>query len=128
MASRSPRRGSFVRCLLATVLLFAVGVGLGCSAWRGARLYQSGTNALRQGDVDASVSDLERAAELVPHASEVQNHLGLAYEADGRETDALAAFERAVDLDCDNVAAQTNLSRLRGELPSPLDVEPGGLP
>jgi Flp pilus assembly protein TadD len=81
----------------------------GCASFQGARLYRSGTLALDRGDVELAVADLERAAALVPTASEVQNHLGLAYAAAGREADARAAFQRAVDLDCDNSAASHNL-------------------
>ena len=44
-----------------------------------------------------------------PDASEIQNHLGLAYVEAGREADALRAFQRAVALDCDNQAARQNL-------------------
>ena len=44
-----------------------------------------------------------------PRASEVQNHLGLAYAEQGRHADALAAFRRAVEIDCGNEAAQRNL-------------------
>ena len=39
----------------------------------------------------------------------MQNHLGLAYAAAGRDDDARYAFRRAVDLDCDNAAAAGNL-------------------
>ncbi len=39
----------------------------------------------------------------------MQNHLGLAYDAAGRPEAAQQAFERAVELDCDNEAAQQNL-------------------
>ena len=53
---------------------------------------------------------------MVPEASEVQNHLGIAYQAAGRKNDALAAYERAVALDCDNAAAQHNLEALRARL------------
>ena len=67
------------------------------------------TEALDRGDTASAISDLERAAELMPHASEIQNHLGLAYAADGREDAALLAFRRAVALDCRNRAAQRNL-------------------
>ena len=81
----------------------------GCSSYQGARLYQSGTLALDRGDSARAVEDLARAAELVPEASEVQNHLGLAYAAAGRGEDALLAFRQAVDLDCDNRAAAQNL-------------------
>ena len=53
----------------------------GCASFAGARLYRSGSQALERGDAEQAIADLERAAELVPHASEVQNHLGLAYAA-----------------------------------------------
>ena len=82
----------------------------GCATWRGARLYQSGTAALDRGEIAVAVAELEAAARLVPEASEIQNHLGLAYGAAGRDADALAAFRRAVALDCDNAAAVANLA------------------
>jgi cytochrome c-type biogenesis protein CcmH/NrfG len=47
----------------------------------------------------------------VPERSEVFNHLGLAYAAAGRRDDALLAFERAVELDCDNPAAARTARR-----------------
>jgi len=81
----------------------------GCAQWEGARLYESGTAALDRGEPDRAIADLELAAARVPEASEVQNHLGLAYAAAGRDEDALNAFHRAVDLDCENTAAQKNL-------------------
>lgn len=94
--------------VLATALLVPA---LGCASYRGARLYQQGSAALERGEVDRAVVDLERAATLVPHASEIQNHLGLAYYAAGRDDDALRAFRRAVELDCDNEQAAHNLAR-----------------
>ncbi len=94
---------------------------LGCSGFRAARLYQSGTSALDRGDSAQAIAELERAAELLPEASEVQNHLGLAYQAAGRERDAEFAFRRAVALDCGNAAAVENLrvaeARARKERP-----------
>jgi Flp pilus assembly protein TadD len=91
----------------------------GCASWEGAHLYRSGTAALDRGEPDLAIFDLERAAELVPTASEIQNHLGLAYTAAGRDADARLAFRRAVDLDCTNRAAADNLrvaeQRFRGE-------------
>jgi Flp pilus assembly protein TadD len=98
-----------VRRPLFLLLAAALLAGSGCATYQGARLYDRGTLALERGDAAAAVTDLERAAVLVPHASEVQNHLGLAYDAQGRPGDALAAFQRAVALDCDNAAAQRNL-------------------
>ncbi len=91
-------------------VLLAVFVVTGCTVYRGARLYRSGTIALDQGEPARAIAELERAAQLVPAGSEIQNHLGLAYVAAGREDDAVVAFQRAIDLDCDNLAARENLS------------------
>ncbi len=111
MATVSTRR---VGRGLAGALVFAL-ISAGCNAVQGARLYREGTLALDRGDAAGAVLALESAAERVPRASEVQNHLGLAYLAAGRQGDALQAFERAVALDCDNAAAAHNLRRARAE-------------
>jgi Flp pilus assembly protein TadD len=94
--------------VLALVLVLAPGLG-GCASIEAARLYRSGTAALDAGAPEHAVADLERAASLAPEASDVQNHLGLAYAASGRPGDAEHAFRRAVQLDCDNAAARENL-------------------
>lgn len=103
--------------LLPLALIAPAAAGLGCEsspgrAIRGARHYAAGTDALAEGEQERAVAELERAAEFVPAASEIRNHLGLAYWASGRETDARQAFEAAIDLDCDNVAARQNLESL----------------
>jgi Flp pilus assembly protein TadD len=94
----------------------------GCASYEGARLYQSGTAALDRGESEHAIADLERAAGLVPTASEVQNHLGLAYASAGRYDDALLAYRRAVELDCDNLAAVENLRV--AERRSAVEVQP----
>lgn len=81
-------------------------------AFQGARHYAAGSEALEQGDDERAVLELRRAADLVPHASEIQNHLGLAYLANGQIDRAREAFEIALELDCDNEAAKMNLARL----------------
>ena len=91
------------------LLLLALLPLLACSSLQGARLYASGTQALDAGQPERAVADLEAAAVLLPEASEVQNHLGLAYARTGRAEDATAAFQRAVEIDCDNDAAKHNL-------------------
>jgi Flp pilus assembly protein TadD len=95
------------------VLALALSLALGCAAAEGLRRFEAGNAALDRGEAALAVSELERAAALVPEASEVQNHLGIAYAAAGRHADALAAFERAVALDCDNRAAAENLAAAR---------------
>jgi Flp pilus assembly protein TadD len=87
----------------------ALALALGCATVEGHRHFEAGNAALDRGDAALAVAELERAAALVPEASEVRNHLGIAYAAAGRHEDALAAFERAVALDCDNRAAAENL-------------------
>ena len=107
-----------MRRILATLLLVGL-ASLGCATYQGGRLYTSGTEALDRGDNARAIADLERAAELVPDRSEVQNHLGLAYAADGRHQEALLAFRRAVALDCGNVAARRNLNAAEARASDP---------
>jgi Flp pilus assembly protein TadD len=99
---------SLVAAALALVLVLVSAPG--CASLAGARLYRSGSQALERGDAEQAIADLERAAELVPQASEVRNHLGLAYASAGRQREAAAAFRRAVEFDCDNAAARRNLA------------------
>jgi Flp pilus assembly protein TadD len=102
------RMSASLRVVAVPALVLWLGVA-GCASFEGARLYRSGTSALDRGEPERAVADLERAAALVPQASEVQNHLGLAYAAVGRPQDAERAFRRAVELDCRNAAARENL-------------------
>jgi len=81
-------------------------------AIRGARYYASGSESLERGDSARALEDLSRAAELVPQASEIQNHLGLAYWAEGQPEQARIAFDQAIALDCDNIAARQNRKAL----------------
>lgn len=115
------RRRNFVKAAVRAILVVAAlslpVLETGCEstpirAIRGARHYAAGTEALNRSDDDLAIEELEQAAELVPQASEVQNHLGLAYWSDGRPQDARIAFEKAVELDCDNDVARANLERL----------------
>jgi Flp pilus assembly protein TadD len=117
------------RTLGLVVLLASSVASAGCSAWSGARLYASGSRAIDEGDPARAISDLEQAARLLPDSSEVQNHLGIAYEAAGRRDAALRAYERAVALDCGNDAAVSNLraaEALQGAAAGP--SSPGAAP
>lgn len=88
-------------------------------AIRAARYYAAGTEALERGESRQAIEALEQAARLMPNASEIQNHLGLAYWADARPDDAQRALARAVELDCDNEAARINLERLQAARSEP---------
>jgi Flp pilus assembly protein TadD len=111
-AAERPRvlAGLALLAALAGVLALA-----GCASVEAMRAFQRGTAALDRGDARAAVDELERAAVLAPEASAVQNHLGIAYEAAGRPDAALRAYERAVELDCENEAASRNLGALRAQ-------------
>jgi Flp pilus assembly protein TadD len=93
------------------VLLLAL--PLACAHVESSRLFESGTAALDRGDAAVAIGDLERASALTPDVSAIQNHLGIAYERSGRDADARRAYEKALELDCDNAAAQENLEALR---------------
>jgi Tfp pilus assembly protein PilF len=108
---------SSVRAAMAVAAISLTVVETGCEstpirAFQGARHYAAGTEALEQDNDSLAIAELEQAAVLVPQASEIQNHLGLAYWSDGRPQSAQVAFEKAIELDCDNVAARVNLERL----------------
>lgn len=122
---------SFARvAVVAGVGVFAV-VAAGCGstpvrAYRGAQHYAAGTDALARSDGALAIALLERAAALVPQASEIQNHLGLAYWSDGRTQAAKAAFAKAIELDCDNFVAQANFARLVHAKDFDVDVDERG--
>jgi len=105
-ATRATHRTWILRIALAAAL---GAVALGCASLEASRRFASGTEALDRGDTARAVADLEQAAALLPEASPVHNHLGLAYAQAGRDSEAEAAFRRAVELDCSNDAALHNL-------------------
>jgi Tfp pilus assembly protein PilF len=101
----------------------------GCSALEGPRLHVQGTEALERGDYAQAREKLSQAAELVEHpraASQVQNHLGLAYLGEGNPELASAAFQQAVELDCRNEEAQHNLDVVAQSLSSGTQGEKAG--
>ncbi len=86
---------------------------LGCASLQAAQAYRMGPAALERGDTARAVEELERAARLMPETSEVHNQLGVAHVNAGELELALADFQRATALDCDNVEAAANLARAR---------------
>ena len=111
--------GRFARVACIVLGLAGLLTMIGCQsapvlAWQGARHYASGNAALDRGEAQTAIGEFERAAELVPHASEIRNHLGLAYWAAGQPDRARQAFEIALELDCENEASKLNLARLAG--------------
>lgn len=108
-------RRSFLSFLIAMILLS----GVGCASYTAARLYLRGTQELDRGEIAQAITTLEAAAVQAPQASEIQNHLGIAYREAGENEKALQAFRRAVELDCRNEAAQHNLKLAEQNEPNP---------
>ena len=105
------------RQIIGIVGPFLILILVGCESTpmrtlRGARYYSAGSEALERGDSSAAIRALTQAADLVPRASEIQNHLGLAYWASGDAERADLAFGRALELDCDNAEARRNRQSL----------------
>ena len=94
---------------LATSLILLAVLSLGCSTYRAAKLYQTGSASIGSPEPQNAISDLERAVLLAPEVSQIRNHLGIAYAEAGRFQEAIQAFESAIRLDCDNSAAFQNL-------------------
>lgn len=92
-----------------TLVATTVSSHAACSFSHGPRLYVSGSKALDRGEIGRAIADLEEASRFMPESSEVQNHLGIAYEQAGRSEDAHRAWKRAVALDCSNQEAAKNL-------------------
>ena len=71
-----------------------------------------GSALLRSRDIGAALPALERAARVRPASAPCQLWLGKAYEACGRQHQAIDAFARAVWLAPDDVQAHINYGRL----------------
>lgn len=70
------------------------------------------------GDLDGAISELEKAAELIPDDSEVRIHLGEAYRKKGGESTvkAVEQWEKALEIKPKNAALQQRLEELSKSL------------
>lgn len=114
------RHGKVTWAICVGLLGFSLLLWSGCAegprrALEGARLYSAGTRSLETGDAAKAIIELSRAAELVPYASEIQNHLGMAHWTLGEFEKAESAFDQALVLDCENEAARLNRENLMAE-------------
>jgi len=71
-----------------------------------------GTCYLELLDYPKALECFLQTAALLPTNADVQNNLGLVYQLNGRDQDALAAHQKAVQLDSSNWAAWKNLAAL----------------
>ncbi|MFC7334595.1 tetratricopeptide repeat protein [Rhodocista pekingensis] len=73
----------------------------------------------RQGEIPAAVEKLERAAELEPFEPTINDHLGDAYWAAGRRTEARFQWRRAAQQAEDDTLRRTAEAKLKDGLPLP---------
>ena len=71
----------------------------------------------RAGNADQMLAVMEKAAEALPDAADLQYRLGLAYEQQGDRTKAMAAYERAIALNGNLGPAKNNLAYLLADTP-----------
>ncbi len=83
----------------------------GCSE-TGPRALEKGIRLLDEGNLDAAVSKLNKAVELLPKDGQAWNQLGLAYHYKGDAAKARQAYTCALTLDRNLLASRFNLGFL----------------
>ena len=71
-----------------------------------------GYTLLRQGRVDAAITNFERILRQNPNNLEALQGLGIAYRRAGRDADALAIYQQILGIDADNQLALSTLGYL----------------
>jgi len=66
---------------------------------------------LQQGRLDEAIADYQKAAQIEPASSQIQNNLGAALLQSGAITDAVSRFEAALKDDPGDAEAQVNLGQ-----------------
>ncbi|NJK64549.1 MAG: tetratricopeptide repeat protein [Synechococcaceae cyanobacterium SM2_3_1] len=82
------------------------------------QLLLDGQAKLDQNELGAALADFNLALSLNPQAAGAYNGRGLVLRAQGNEAAAIAEFERALELDENNVVAQEQLAELRPPTPN----------
>jgi tetratricopeptide (TPR) repeat protein len=75
----------------------------------------------RAENVEGMISVLKRAAATLPESSDLQYRLALAYESNGRTSEAIDAYEKSISLNGDLALAKNNLAYLLTESGGDLD-------
>jgi superkiller protein 3 len=77
-----------------------------------ALLNARGAELLKEGKLDAAVTELKQAAETAPTSAIVQSNLAYAYDRQGRTDEAVAAYRKVLELDPSSAVARNNLANL----------------
>jgi tetratricopeptide (TPR) repeat protein len=78
----------------------------------GPRAVLDGERLIREGKLEKAIQRLEAGTQLLPRNAPAWNYLGLAYHYAGRADDAVRAYQHALTLDRNLVAARFNLGAL----------------
>ncbi len=90
----------------------------------GTRALARAVRRIRAGDFAGALQDLAIADETHPGDSNVQHWLGIAYRGLGRADEAIASFERAVELNPSLAAARFDLAHLLFDRHGPREALP----
>ncbi len=91
--------------------LVVAGLWVGCTPPGPAALLE-GESHLDKGEWDAAIESLKQATNLMPERPEAWNFLGLAYHRKGAAQSAADAYQTALRLNRDHLAARYNLGNL----------------
>src|SRR5688572_16037793 len=111
MLTTKKRVAPFVAWNLAALGLILLG---GCAP-PGPRAVLDGERLLRGGKFEKAIQRLEAGTRLIPRNATAWNFLGLAYHHAGRSEEAAKAYQQALALDRNLVAARYNLGALHLE-------------
>jgi Tfp pilus assembly protein PilF len=105
-----------VRCVLVltVALLLAVTASAGADERDDAKAQvEFGIEVAQSGLWQEAIYRWERASVMDPEYAAAWNNLGIAYEQDGQFDAALEAYEKALDLEPDNLMIQQNYDLFR---------------
>ncbi len=88
------------------------------------QLLLDGQSKLDRNEPEAALADFNLALSMNPQAAGAYNGRGLVLRAQGNNAAAIAEFERALELDENNVVAQEQLAELRPPTPTPAPPPP----
>jgi Flp pilus assembly protein TadD/ubiquinone/menaquinone biosynthesis C-methylase UbiE len=78
-----------------------------------ATLHQYAISLFQQGRIGESIQKMERALELDPLNAEFHNDIGVIYHASGNSEKALSHFEKALEINPEDLDARKNLEEIR---------------
>ncbi|MGV3771532.1 MAG: tetratricopeptide repeat protein [Verrucomicrobiales bacterium] len=95
--------------------IILISLGSACSP-SGPKALLQGEQLIKKGDYNGAVRKLEIASQKLPNYPQVWNFLGLAYHGQGKHNEALASYQKALNIDRNFSVAYYNLGSLLFEM------------